>query len=89
MSDLRASFGPWMVNMTPGEIGITDRHGNVIALVEEIGNAAIMASSKEMLDALIDVHEIVQEITDPDLLERIEDRLSLAFQKVYAESDIG
>lgn len=92
MQQLTASFGPWTVNIPSdrGEPSITDRDGNVIALVTEIGNAAIMASAKEMLDALIAVHEIVESDELPDALkfDMIEDALSLAVQKVAAESDV-
>lgn len=89
MQTLKASFGPWRVNIPAdgGELSVVDAHDNVIALVSEIGNAAIMASSKEMLDALIAVHEIVND-HEPQKKNRIEDALSLAFQKVAAESDI-
>lgn len=88
---LKASFGPWTVIIPNdgGEHSIVDRDENVIALVNEIGNASIMASAKEMLETLINVHEI---ITSPlpaeDKFDMIEDALSLAFQKVAAESDI-
>lgn len=92
MQQLTASFGPWTVNIPSdrGEHSIVDRDGNVIALVGELGNAAIMASAKEMLDALIAVHEIVESDELPDALkfDMIEDALSLAVQKVAAESDV-
>lgn len=92
MQQLTASFGPWTVNIPTdgGEHSIVDRDGNVIALVGELGNAAIMASAKEMLDALIAVHEIVESDELPDALkfDMIEDALSLAVQKVAAESDV-
>jgi len=87
MSNFQASFGPWLVEQGANEYSILDRDGNVIALVDEPGNAAVMASAKEMLDALIEIHEIAQEITDAEVKERIEDTLSLAFQKLAAESD--
>lgn len=92
MQQLTASFGPWTVNIPTdnGEHSIVDRDGNVIALVSELGNAAIMASSKEMLDALIAVHAIIEEADLPDALkfDMIEDALSLAVQKIAAESDV-
>jgi len=93
MQQLSASFGPWTVSIPAdnGECSIVDRSGNVIALVSEIGNAAVMASAKEMLDALIAAHEIIENDELPDALkfDMIEDAISLAVQKVAAESDIG
>ena len=91
MQQLKASFGPWTVNIPNdgGEYSIVDKAGNVLALVSEIGNASIMASAKEMLEALIDVHEIIASpLPAEDKFDMIEDALSLAFQKVAAESDI-
>lgn len=93
MQQLTASFGPWTVNIPSdrGEHSIVDRDGNVIALVGELGNAAIMASAKEMLDALIAVHEIVQsgELFDHAMrFDMIEEAISLAVQKIAAESDV-
>lgn len=84
-----ASFGPWTVNVPRdgGEYSITDRDGNVIALVSEIGNAGIMASAKEMLDALIEIHQIVND-DQPRKKSRVEDAISLAVQKVAAETDV-
>lgn len=91
MQQLKASFGPWTVIIPNdnGEYSIVDNEGNVIALVSEIGNASIMASAKEMLDALIGIHEIVlSPLPAEDKFDMIEEAISLAFQKVAAESDI-
>jgi len=88
-TELKASFGPWMVKLTPGEIGIVDRDGNTIALVEEIGNAAIMATAKEMLEALINLHEMIQVvILEDDIRELLEGEISIPIEKIVAESDI-
>lgn len=91
MQQLTASFGPWTVNIPSDngrECGILDRHGNVIALVNEIGDAAIMAASKQMFEELINIYEIVND-DQTRKKSRIEDAISRAFQKVIAESDIG
>lgn len=92
MQQLKASFGPWTVNIPKddGEYSVVDKHGNVIALVNEIGNASIMASAKEMLEELINIHEIVEEETYSygEKLELIEEAISRAVQKVAAESDV-
>ncbi len=90
MQQLTASFGPWTVSIPSdgGECGILNRNGDVIALVQEIGDAGIMAAAKEMFEELINIHEIVND-DQPRKKSRIEDAISRAVQKVAAESDIG
>lgn len=89
-AQLKASFGPWMAFpiLGAGTFEILTKSGKQIALVEESGDAAIMASSKEMLEALIGVYSITETMPEDDpFREQIEEVLSLAFEKVYAESD--
>lgn len=90
---IQTAPGPWTV-LIPSDseqVSVVDANQNVIALVEGVDNAAIMASAQTMFDALIAVHEIIDDgenIPHEEKLELIEDAISLAFQKVAAESDI-
>jgi len=85
---LKSTQGPYFVIPSEGCFDILDVNQEVVAMAHEFNVAVLLASSSELLDACIEIHEIAQEIDDPEMKERIEARLSLAFEKMHAEADI-
>lgn len=97
MSDLHTTPGDWYIRPTFSTIvndhltiASTHNNGEVIATIPprngkpNYGDAALMASSKEILDALIELQELAnakENISSEDVL-RI---TSEAFEKIHAE----
>lgn len=85
MSDISITSGPWFVNSANGLNIIQNEEGKEIGLVEETFDAALMASSKILLETLIDIHEKAKEIKNLGLRDEIEELISNAFEKLNAE----
>lgn len=88
---ISVSQGPWRVSTPTGlevcyEIVIDDDH--VIGMAHELHDAVLMASAKEMFDALVEVHTILAGVEDSEVKDTIEDRLAIAFEKIVAEADV-
>ena len=99
---LKAVDGPWMVNPNAGCFEVLDTAGNVIGMAHEQHHAVVMASSTEMLNALIMIQDKVNELRaakeffpagipvdylDGEL-EALEEMYSVAFEKIHAEADV-
>lgn len=86
---LHSTRGPWMVDTSHQAIEIVNGEGSqVIGLAHEMGDAVLFASAPEMLDALIAIHEAMQEVEECETKDYIMTHISLAVEKVAAEADV-
>ena len=95
INKISVSSGPWRMATPTGlegchEIVVDDGtlHGKVIGMAHELHDAVLMASAKEMFDALIDITGILQDVEDGPIKEAIEGRLSITFEKIAIEADV-
>lgn len=89
---ISVSSGPWVCVPSTGDVlgcvEIATEAGQIIGMAHELHDAVLMACSKEMFDALIDVHRILENVEDSPIKDVIEERLSIAFEKIVAEADV-
>lgn len=91
LNKISVSAGPWRVATPNGLEGcheIVLEDGTVIGMAHELSDAVLMGSSKELFDALVDITAIVFEMNDSPDKDAIEERLSIAFEKIVAEADV-
>jgi hypothetical protein len=91
INKISVSHGSWRVSTPTGLEGcheIIADDNRVIGMAHEFHDAALMASSKEMFDALVEVHTILATVEDSEVKDLIEDRLAITFEKIVAETDV-
>lgn len=75
---------PWYLETRTG-LNIIRNDEKQIAIVEELHDASLVASAHMMFDTLIDLHPLIEQVTDEELKELMLNKLSYVFEKVAAE----
>jgi len=98
MDNLKTTDGPWIVQ--PGEASpegiylakVVAVSPNdcivVVALVPNLADAALMATSRDMLDTLIDIHNKLNKSKDVIDLTEINSAIELCFEKIAVEAGV-
>jgi hypothetical protein len=97
MSELLTTPGPWIVKPAEcqGEgtyiakvisLRPASNEGELVALVLSMGDAALIASAREMLEALIAIQETLNHSKKPIDLVSMNQMISDVFEKIAAES---
>lgn len=99
-TDLSTTEGTWYVRPTFSTVSndhltIASSHeGKIIATIPprngkpNYGDAALLAASKDLLDALIEISVLVNESKETFSIEKINEITSDAFEKIYIEADV-
>jgi hypothetical protein len=91
INKISVSHGPWRVALPNGLEGfheIIADDDTSIGMAHEFHDAVLMASAKEMFDALVDIHGLLMDVEDSPIKEAIDGRISIACEKIVAEADV-